>query len=43
MGGACRSYGGEEVAYRVWVVKPEGKKPLESPGRRWKNDIKIDF
>jgi hypothetical protein len=35
--------GERRVAYRVLVVKPEGKRPLESPRRGWENDIKIDF
>jgi hypothetical protein len=29
--------------YRVLVGKPEGKRPLERPRRRWENGIKIDF
>jgi hypothetical protein len=28
--------------YRVLVGKPEGKKPLEKPRRRWKDAIKMD-
>jgi hypothetical protein len=28
-------------AYRILVGKPEGKKPLGSPGRRWEDNIKI--
>jgi len=28
--------------YRVLVEKPEGKRPLERPRRRWE-DIKIDL
>jgi len=35
--------GEDRVAYRVLVVKPEGKRPPESPRRRWENDIKIDL
>jgi hypothetical protein len=27
----------------VLVVKPEGKKSLERPQRRWENNIKIDL
>ena len=26
-----------------WVGKPEGKRPLGRPGRRWENNIKIDL
>jgi hypothetical protein len=29
--------------YRVLVGKPEGKRPLERPRRRWKDNIKMDL
>ena len=29
--------------YRVFVGKSEGKKPLGSPRRRWKRNIKMDL
>jgi hypothetical protein len=29
--------------YRVLVGKPEGKRPLERPGRRWEDNIKVDL
>jgi hypothetical protein len=29
--------------YRVLVGKPEGKRPLERPRRRWENGIKLDL
>jgi hypothetical protein len=29
-------------AYRILVGKPEGKRPLGKPGRRWVDNIKID-
>jgi hypothetical protein len=29
--------------YRVFVVKPEGKRPLERPRRRWEDGIKMDL
>jgi len=29
--------------YRVLVVKPEGKRPLVRPRRRWKDNIKMDL
>jgi hypothetical protein len=28
--------------YRVLVGKPEGKRPLERPRRRWEDNIKLD-
>jgi hypothetical protein len=29
--------------HRVLVGKPEGKRPLGRPRRRWEDNIKIDF
>jgi hypothetical protein len=29
--------------YRVLVGRPEGKRPLERPRRRWEDSIKMDF
>jgi hypothetical protein len=29
--------------YRVLVGKPEGKRPLGRPRRRWENNIKMDL
>jgi hypothetical protein len=29
--------------YRVLVGRPEGKRPLERPRRRWENNIKLDL
>jgi len=29
--------------YRVWVGKPEGKRPLGRPRRRWEDNIKMDL
>ena len=30
-------------AYRVFVRQPEGRRPLERPRRRWKDNIKMDL
>jgi len=30
-------------AYRVLVRKPEGKRPLGKPRRRWEDNIKMDL
>ena len=30
-------------AYRVLVGKPEGKRPLGRPRRRWEGNIKMNF
>jgi len=43
MGGTCSAYGERRGAYRVLVRKPEGKKPLGEPRRRWEDNIKIDL
>ena len=29
--------------YRVFVGKPEGKRPLGRPRRKWEDNIKMDF
>jgi hypothetical protein len=29
--------------YRVLVVKPEGRRPLGRPRRRWENGIRMDL
>jgi hypothetical protein len=29
--------------YRVWMGKPEGKRPLDRLRRRWEDGIKVDF
>jgi hypothetical protein len=29
--------------YRILVVRPEGKRPLERPRRRWEDNIKLDL
>jgi hypothetical protein len=33
---------GKDV-YRVLFRRPEGKRPLDRPTRRWKNNIKMDL
>ena len=43
MGGACGPYGGRERSVRVLVGKPEGKRPLGRPRRRWEDNIKMDL
>jgi hypothetical protein len=32
-----------EVFYRILVGRPEGKRPLGRPRRRWEDDIKLDL
>jgi hypothetical protein len=41
MGGSCSTNGEKRNAYRLLVGKPEGKRPLGRPRRRWV--IKIDL
>ena len=43
MGKACGTYGGREGAYMVLVGKPEGKRPLVRPRRRWVDNIRMDL
>jgi hypothetical protein len=35
--------GEDRSVHRALVGKPEGKKPLGRPRRRWKDNIKIDL
>jgi hypothetical protein len=34
---------GEEVFYRILIGRPEGKRPLGRPRRRWERNIKMDL
>jgi len=43
MGGACSAYGERRGVYRALVGKPEGKRPLVRPRRRWEDNIKMDL
>jgi hypothetical protein len=35
--------GEERIVYRLLVGKPEGKRPLGRPRRRWMVNVKMDF
>jgi hypothetical protein len=35
--------GEKRIAYKILVGKPDGKRPLERPRRRWVNNIKMDL
>jgi hypothetical protein len=43
MDGVCGMCGGRKDAYRVSVLRPEGKRPLERPRHRWKDNIKMNL
>jgi hypothetical protein len=43
MGGACGAYGRGEGCAQGVGVKPEGKRPLGRPRRRWEDNIKMDL
>jgi hypothetical protein len=43
MGRALTRTGNWRGAYRFWTRRPEGKRLLERPRHRWKNNIKMDF
>jgi hypothetical protein len=43
MGGPCSTNGEKRNAYRLLVGKPEGKRPLGRPRRRWVDNIKMDL
>jgi hypothetical protein len=43
VGGACSPNGEKRNAYRLVMGKPEGKRPLEIPRRRWLDNIRMDL
>jgi len=44
MGGACSTYECRgEVNTWFWWGKPEGKRSLGRPGRRWEDNIKMNL
>ena len=43
MGWACGAYGWGEGVYRVLVGKPEGRRPLGRPRRRWVDNSRMDL
>jgi hypothetical protein len=43
MGRASSTNGEKGNAYRILVGKPEGKRPLGRPRRRWVDSIKLDL
>jgi hypothetical protein len=43
MGWACGAYGWGEEVYRVLVGKPDGRRTLGRPRRRWVDNIRMDL
>jgi hypothetical protein len=43
MGRTCSTYGEREDSYRALEEKPEGRRPLARPRRRWEDNIKMDL
>jgi hypothetical protein len=43
MGRACSTNGEKRNAFMILVGKPEGKRPLRRPRRRWVDNSKIDL
>ena len=43
MGGACSVYGEKRGMYSVLMRKPEGRRTLGRPRRRWEDNIKIEL
>jgi hypothetical protein len=43
MGGPCSTNGEKNNAYRLLVEKPEGKRPLGRPRRRWVDNIRMNL
>jgi hypothetical protein len=43
MSSACNTNGAKRNAYRILVVKPEGKKPLGRPRRRLVDSSKMNL
>jgi hypothetical protein len=44
MGRACSTHKGENGnAYMILLGKPEGKRPLGRPRRRWVDNVKMDL
>jgi hypothetical protein len=43
MGGPCSTNREKRNAYRLLVEKPDGKRPLGKPRRRWVDNIRMDL
>jgi hypothetical protein len=43
MGGNVACIGEERKVYKVLVGKPEGRRPLGRPRRRWEDGVRMDL
>jgi hypothetical protein len=43
MGGACSTNGEKRNVYRLLMGRPEGRRPLGRPRRRWLDTIRMDL
>jgi hypothetical protein len=43
MGGACSTNGDGRGVYRVFVEKPEIRRPLGRPRHRWEGNVEMDL
>jgi hypothetical protein len=43
VGGTCSTHGEGRGVYRALVGRPEGKRPLGRPKRRWEDHINMDL
>jgi hypothetical protein len=43
MGRAYSTQGEKRNAYRILMRKPEGKRPVGKPRRRWEDNVKMDL
>jgi hypothetical protein len=43
MARACSTHGEKWNTYRILVGKPEGKRPIGRPRRRWEDNIRMDL
>jgi hypothetical protein len=43
LGRTCGTHGEGRGVYKVLVKRPEGKRPLGRPRRRWEDNIKMDL
>jgi hypothetical protein len=43
MGGECSTHGDMRNVYKILFGKPERKRPLRGPRRRWEDNIRMDL